>query len=180
MTEKYNHWSKSNIIWSTLLTILCVACFPFNLLVILGIIEPGHNSLAYWIGWVVWLVGMLLIISPMILFPKRGKVPKGKAFVHTTNLVTTGIYRVVRHPQYIGGILAVFVTTMLLYPHWVFAVFGVIGTAVVYFGSREEDKRLLIKFGDNYKIYMKNVPGMNILLGIFRLIKRNRQGYKNG
>ncbi len=178
MTEKYKHWSKSNIIWSTLLTILCITCFPFNLLVIFGIIKPGHNNFAYWIGWVIWLVGMILIISPMILFPRRGGVPRGKAFVHTTSLVTTGIYHIVRHPQYLGGILAVFITTLLWYPHWVFAVLGVIGTAVVYVGSREEDQRLLQKFGEDYKVYKQKVPGMNILLGFIRYNKRRKERIK--
>ncbi|HDR68580.1 MAG TPA: hypothetical protein ENN61_05960, partial [Bacteroidaceae bacterium] len=34
----------------------------------------------------------------------------------------TGIYAVVRHPQYTGGIYAIFLTTFLWYPHWLFGV----------------------------------------------------------
>jgi len=170
------NWTIQNIIISTLITILCIACFPLNLFVIFEVIKPGYNICAFWIGWVMWLVGMLLIISPMILFPRHGDVPKTKAFVHTTRLVATGIYSVVRHPQYLGGILSVFVTTILLYQHWLFVVLGVIGSSVVYIGSLEEDKRLCNKFGKEYEDYMVKVPRMNILLGIFHLIKRKRKG----
>jgi len=36
---------------------------------------------------------------------------------------------------------------------------------------REEDQRLLKKFGDDYKAYMKRVPRMNFMLGIIRLLR---------
>ncbi len=124
-------WTINNIFWSTLLTILGIACFPVNPLVLSGILVTGHNQVAYIVGWVVWVFGMVLVMAPIIMFPRRGGVEKGKSFVHTTRLVDTGIYSVVRHPQYLGGIFAIFITTLLWYPHWLFGILGVIGTAVV-------------------------------------------------
>jgi protein-S-isoprenylcysteine O-methyltransferase Ste14 len=106
------------------------------------------------------------------MFPRRGGVGRGKSFVDTTHLVSTGIYAVVRHPQYTGGIYAIFVTTLLLYPHWLFAVLGIIGIILLYLGTKEEDKRLIEKFGDDYVAYMQRVPGMNIFLGLVRLIRQ--------
>ncbi|MFX1264749.1 MAG: methyltransferase family protein [Promethearchaeota archaeon] len=129
------------------------------------------------IGWIVWAFGMVLVMAPIIMFPRLGEVPKGKSFVSTTRLVSTGIYAVVRHPQYTGGIYAIFVTTLLWYPHWLFAVLGVIGTTLTYLGAKEEDKRLIEKFGDDYIAYMRIVPRMNVFLGVIRLIQRRRQRY---
>jgi protein-S-isoprenylcysteine O-methyltransferase Ste14 len=60
------------------------------------------------------------------------------------------------------------------YPHWLFGVLGVIGTAVVYMGCREEDQRLIEKFGNDYAAYMKRVPRVNIFLGLFRLLQRSK------
>jgi protein-S-isoprenylcysteine O-methyltransferase Ste14 len=115
---------------------------------------------------------MVLVMAPIIMFPRRGGADRGKSFVHTTQLVDTGIYAIVRHPQYTGGIYALFLTTFLWYPHWLFGVLGAVGTAVIYMGCREEDRRLIEKFGDDYMDYMRRVPRVNVFLGLYRWLKR--------
>lgn len=162
---------RQNIVWSALLTILSIACFPANPLVLTGIVEVKSYLVLFIIGWIVWAFGMVLVMAPVIMFPRRGGIAKGKSFVQTTRLVDTGIYSIVRHPQYTGGIYAIFLTTFLWYPHWLFGVLGTIGTAVIYVGCREEDQRLIVKFGDDYVNYMKRVPRINIFLGIYRWLK---------
>jgi len=161
-----------NILWSTLITILGVICFPANPLVLTGVIETSSHLVLVIIGTVVWIFGMVLVMAPIIMFPRRGGVPKGKSFVSTTQLVNTGIYAVVRHPQYTGGVYSIFITTILLYPHWLFVLLGAIGTTVIYVSCREEDQRLIQQFGDNYLAYMRRVPRMNIFLGIMRLVRK--------
>jgi len=103
-------------------------------------------------------------------------VPKGKSFVHTTQLVHTGIYSIVRHPQYLGGILAIFVATPLLYPHWLFIVLGIPGVAILYWSTIEEEKQLVEQFGDGYRSYMQKVPRVNLILGIIRILSRQKHG----
>ena len=117
---------------------------------------------------------MVLVVAPMVMFPRRGGVTKCKSFVHSTRLVDTGIYAIVRHPQYPGGIYSIFLTTFLWYPHWLFGVLGVIGTVVIYMGCGEEDQRLIDKFDDDYIEYMKRVPRINFVAGITRLLRRRR------
>jgi len=160
-----------NTFWSTLITILGIACFPANPLVLTGVIKVDSYTELFIIGWVFWAFGMVLVMAPIIMFPRQGRVTKGKSFINTTRLVDSGIYSVVRHPQYTGGIFSIFLTTLLWYPHWLFGVLGVMGTVVIYMGCREEDQRLVGKFGDEYLSYMKKVPRMNIFLGIYRLLK---------
>jgi protein-S-isoprenylcysteine O-methyltransferase Ste14 len=163
-----------NILWSTFITILCIVCFPANPLVLTGVIEVKSYLVLFIIGWVAWAFGMVLVMAPIVIFPRRGGVPKGKSFANTTRLVDTGIYAIVRHPQYTGGIYAIFLTTFLWYPHWLFGVLGALGTAVVYMGCREEDKRLVEKFGDAYIAYMKRVPRMNVFLSLLGWLKRRK------
>ena len=160
-----------NILWSTLLTVLCIVCFPANPLVLTGVVEVESCTALFIIGWVVWAFGMVLVMAPIVMFPRRGGVPRGTSFTNTTRLVDTGIYAVVRHPQYTGGIYAIFVTTFLWYPHWLFGVLGVIGILVIYMGCREEDQRLVEKFGDDYTAYMKRVPRMDIFSGLVRVLR---------
>jgi protein-S-isoprenylcysteine O-methyltransferase Ste14 len=161
-----------NILWSTLITILGIACFPFNPLILTGVIETEQYTALLIIGGVVWVFGMVLVMAPIVMFPRRGGVAKGKSFVETTRLVDTGIYAIVRHPQYTGGIYAIFLTNFLLYPHWLFGVLGIIGTLITYMGCREEDQRLIAKFGDDYRAYMRRVPRMNFVLGLVRLLRQ--------
>jgi protein-S-isoprenylcysteine O-methyltransferase Ste14 len=155
-------------------TVLCIACFPINPLVLTGLVEPGFYLPAFILGWVVWTVGMVLVMAPIILFPRRGGVAKGQAFVHTTRLVDTGLYSVVRHPQYLGGILSIFITTPLLYPHWLFIVMGVPGILLAYASTRVEDRHLVGQFGEEYRAYMRRVPYMNLPLGLVRLVRQRR------
>jgi protein-S-isoprenylcysteine O-methyltransferase Ste14 len=157
-------------IWSTLLTILGIVCFPANPLVLTDILDVESYLPLTIIGFFVWAFGMVLVMAPIIMFPRRGGVKKGKSFVNTTRIVDTGIYSLVRHPQYIGGMYAIFITTFLLYPHWLFAVLGIIGIVVIFMGIREEDKKLVKKFGDDYVAYMRRVPRINIFLGILRAL----------
>ena len=163
-----------NILWSALITILGVICFPANPLVLTGVIEVSSHLALVILGSVVWLFGMVLVMAPIIMFPRRGGVPEGKSFVNTTQLVDTGIYAVVRHPQYTGGVYSIFLTTILFFPHWLFMVLGAIGTTIIYLSCREEDKRLIQQFGDRYVAYMKRVPQMNIFLGIMRLVRQRQ------
>jgi len=163
------------ICWMTALAILCIVCFPVNPLVLTGVLEPSYYHTASILGWVVWAVGMVLVMAPIIMFPRHGSVPKGKSFIHTTRLVDTGIYAVVRHPQYLGGILSIFVATLLFYPHWLFAVLGVPGVVILYWSTKEEEGRLIERFGNDYRAYIQRVPRMNILLGIFRIVLSRKQ-----
>jgi protein-S-isoprenylcysteine O-methyltransferase Ste14 len=167
--------SGKNILWSVLLTVLGIACFPVNPLVLTGLVNPGYSRAAYIIGWPVWAVGMMLIMAPVIVFPRKGGVKKGTSFVKTTRMVDTGIYGIVRHPQYLGGIPALFCTTLLWYPYWLFAVLGAAGTAAVYMSCRVEDRLMIEKFGDPYREYMERVPRLNLILGLIRFLRRKRK-----
>ena len=164
----------ADIILMTVLTILCIACFPVNPLALTGLLETGYNLPLFVLGWIVWAIGMILVMAPMVMFPRRGGVPRGKSFVNTTKVVDTGIYAVVRHPQYLGGILAIFVATPLLYYHWLFVVLAVPAIIILYFSTDSEERNLIERFGDDYRDYMKRVPKMNIILGVIRQLRRQK------
>jgi len=72
-------------------------------------------------------------------------------------LVTDGIYRYMRHPQYAGIFLALFGQLI----HWptllTLLLFPVIALAY-YRLSRKEEKAMIKRFGEGYKAYMGKVP----------------------
>jgi len=153
--------------------LLCVICFPLNPLVLLKVIEPFENKLLLYFGVVFWFIGMILVIYPFIYFKLKGDVNKGKAYVHTNKIVTGGLYSIIRHVQYTGGILSIFIATPLLYPHWIFVLLGIPGILLIYLGTIREDKLMIEKFGEEYRKYMDKVPAINIVVGVIRKLKRN-------
>lgn len=145
--------------------ILSVLAFPCNPLVISKVLEPNNIEVLLYIGWIFWIVGIsLVILSYSIIYYRKVKV-----------LVDSGIYGVVRHPMYLGWILAIFVATILLHQHWLFVIIGIPGIASVYLISRQEDQRNIEKFGDAYKCYIQTVPTMNLFAGVVRLPRRRRR-----
>lgn len=115
--------------------------------------------------------GVILGWLPVLEFHKKGGVKKGQSYVHTTRVVDTGIYSVVRHPQYVTFIMWAF-SGMLLFQHWIVILLGGPIIPLTYIDLFREDKACVERFGDDYKAYMKKVPRANFLLGIVRRLKR--------
>lgn len=99
---------------------------------------------------------------------------KGKSYIHTTKLVDTGIYSIVRHPQYVTFIMWA-IAGMLLFQHWIVVLLGIPIVPLTYIDLIRADKDAIEKFGDAYKQYMQRVPRMNPLLGIIRLLQRRKR-----
>jgi len=111
--------------------------------------------------------GLVFGCLPVFEFRKKGGVKKGKSYIHTTQIVDTGIYSIVRHPQYVTFILWA-IAGMLLFQHWIVVLLGVPIFPLTYIDLMTADKDAIEKLGDDYKAYMKRVPRANFLLGIIR------------
>ena len=131
--------------------------------------EAGFKVLMY-TGWVIWAFSVIFGWLPILVFRRKGGVAKGKSYVHTTILVDTGLYSIVRHPQYTAGILFS-LALMLISQNWLIAAMGLIVILLLYVDILIADKYEIEKFGDDYKRYMKKVPRTNFLLGIFRILR---------
>ncbi len=70
-------------------------------------------------------------------------------------LVTTGLYRWVRHPLYTAGLMIIWFTPVMTENHLAFAVSL---TIYIIVGARHEEQRLLADHGQVYTQYRKQVP----------------------
>jgi protein-S-isoprenylcysteine O-methyltransferase Ste14 len=112
--------------------------YDFFVSLFLGVIVPISN--------VIILTGMLLVIFGWT-----------KIFRAKNQLVTTGIYSRVRHPQYLGfllitlgmNVLWVNLSTLLLWPVLAFLYYRL---------AKEEDEQMKEKFGDEFLEYKSEVP----------------------
>ncbi len=134
--------------------------------------DPQANALVINLGWGIMTLSAVFGWLPIFTFRSRGGV-KGRSYIHTTVLVDTGAYSIVRHPQYLAGVL-INIALPLITRHWLVIILGIIGAAVIYLNTFDEEKENLQKFGDAYRSYQAEVPRLNFLLGLFRLIRRKR------
>jgi protein-S-isoprenylcysteine O-methyltransferase Ste14 len=70
-------------------------------------------------------------------------------------LVTSGVYRLVRHPMYSGFWLMALAQVLML-PNWVAGPAGLVGFGILFFGRvGREEEMMLNAFGDEYRSYMQ-------------------------
>ena len=117
--------------------------------------------------------GLVFGLLPVLEFRKKGRVRAGKSYIHTTKLVDTGIYSIVRHPQYVTFMLWA-IAGMLLFQHWVIVLLGIPVFPLTYIDLVRADRDAIEKFGDEYKAYMKRVPRANFILGIIRKFRKSK------
>jgi protein-S-isoprenylcysteine O-methyltransferase len=113
----------------------------------------------------------MLAIGALLYFPGIslvlwGRLALGKNYFVSTGfgaqlfagqqLVTTGPFAIVRHPMYIGLILAAF-GGLLIYVTWTMLVFACLAPLVLIRAWREE-QALAAEFGEQWKEYCKRVP----------------------
>jgi protein-S-isoprenylcysteine O-methyltransferase Ste14 len=156
--------SEGKIIVASILLIIqyFLAFFVYKL--------PGWKPLQ-WLGWLTLVVSIIFGFAPIFIFKQRGGVEKGKSFVHTALLVDTSLYAIVRHPQYLAGILFN-IAMILLAQHWLVLLIGLVSAGLIYVDIQTADQEGIEKFGDEYRQYMQRVPQVNFILGLLRIIKK--------
>jgi protein-S-isoprenylcysteine O-methyltransferase Ste14 len=169
--------TKKSVSWMDIIPVTFTSLLIISQIIAGIYLLPGVSQIAIvaYIGMGLyifsgWIFGML----PVVAFRKKGEIKKGKSYIHTTKLVDTGIYAIVRHPQFSTWILWA-IAGMLLFQHWVVVLLGIPIIPLTYLDLLRADKRLIEKFGDEYKKYMRNVPRANFLLGIIRLLRRKKK-----
>ena len=75
----------------------------------------------------------------------------------TEKIIATGVYSLMRHPQYFGGLLA-HVGICFLLSTWYSFFSTPLMFVLVYIISKKEEKELVREFGREYKDYTKKVP----------------------
>jgi protein-S-isoprenylcysteine O-methyltransferase Ste14 len=148
-----------------------LASILFLLQIIIGIVllpDVLQNQFIAYLGVAMYIFsGLIFGMLPVLEFRKKGGVKKGKSYIATTKLVDTGIYAIVRHPQFLTFIMFAF-AGMLLFQHWIIILIGLPIIPLVYLDLIRADKQLILKFDEKYKRYMQKVPRVNFLLGIIR------------
>lgn len=123
---------------------------PASVWTVHNMVAAGMLDGIFWLGWAVLVASTFLInhfelfgLSQVFarLFGKQLSDPKFR---------TPLLYRYVRHPIYLGVLLAVWATPSMTVGHLLFA--GMI-TGYILIGIRLEERDLVKQFGDQYRSY---------------------------
>ena len=134
----------------------CGLGFFFSLMVLIsfnGIWVQNHAFLKI-IGFILYVPAALFVISSFIALKHRGKPTRG--WEETIVLINSGIYRIVRHPMYLGTTLFT-ISFILIAQSIPSTILGIVAIFCFLMAStsKEEDSFNLAKFGDEYREYMK-------------------------
>ena len=162
-----SYWKGNILMWvySILMSLPIILVFIF--------FNYYRLDLVMYAGWLVLAFSVVIILVAGYEFKKEG-APKGRSVVHTTLLVDSGIYAVIRHPQYLGFIMVVF-AFVLMSQHWLSLISGIAGSILFYGDILKEEQSNIEKFGDDYKRYMQKVPRMNVVVRGIRLLRRGKR-----
>ena len=144
-----------------------VACglgIMFSLIVLGHLICKGSDILPLvYIGYAFYIPAAVFVISSHISLKHKGKPESG--WEHTTKLIEGSVYRIVRHPLYLGSALFT-IGIILLIQSILSTIFGLVAIFCFWTASKKEDEFNIKKFGDSYRKYMKKVPMWDFLSGL--------------
>ena len=147
------------------LTSIIGMTFFLNIIVI-NFVTPIIEELVV-VGWIILGIGAVFVVFSIVTLRRRG----------TSKIIDSGIYGIVRHPMYVGG-MVMFFSHIFLGQNWIVVISSITAIVCCYLIILSGDQRNIEKFGDDYKRYMEKVPRMNFVLGVIRLLRRRKRERK--
>jgi protein-S-isoprenylcysteine O-methyltransferase Ste14 len=167
--QGFKEWRNAGLIQAFIIALYAeMYGFPLTVYIFvsfLGLDIPwlhmsGHLW-SYLFGWGAGMAMVEMFIGYAFVFAGISLIAKGWREIYRVRkekrLVTEGVYRYMRHPQYTGIYLAIVgqlihwptIPTLLLFPVIVLAYRHL---------ARKEEKVMIERFGDEYRSYMEKVP----------------------
>lgn len=149
-TSEKNQISYAKEAWEGGAIALLTFVFPL----IIGIIDlilglsriPLLFEIMILIGIIIFIIGTIPFILSFRIISKQ-----------PTKLIKNGIYVHMRHPHYFSNIMHGLSFIFFFRSWWSLLVFS-ISLPIIYYLIRREEKKLILKYGEEYNQYKKQVP----------------------
>ena len=112
-------------------------------------------------AWTLLIISLILIVQGVRLFRQQGELnpdrsddPALTGIEKTTQLVTSGSYRYIRHPFY-SSLLFLAWGIFFKQPSWIAGMLAAAATAFLVFTAKREETENIKFFGEAYREYMK-------------------------
>lgn len=112
------------------------------------------------LSWAFLITSLVLIYLGVQMFRQRGKLDSGRAdpalvgIEKTTELVTSGVYKTIRHPFY-SSLLFLAWGILLKQVTWLGVLLALTATAFLVLTARKEEDENIRFFGEQYRAYMQ-------------------------
>lgn len=166
--KNWREWASAGLVQAFIIALYAeMYGFPLTIYFLVrffGLDAPNLNANLWSSLMGVGELGMIIsmIFGYLLLFLGVGLFIQGWRELYRARqqnqLVTTGLYRFVRHPQYTGLFIGLFGEGVV---HWptLFSISILPLIILAYFLlSRNEEKKVLAQFGEDYQSYQKRVP----------------------
>ncbi|MFZ2412096.1 MAG: isoprenylcysteine carboxylmethyltransferase family protein [Candidatus Methanoperedens sp.] len=102
---------------------------------------------------------LVMVTSSAVIFFGLFLMSKGWSMIHSSHgeLVTDGVYRYVRHPQYLGLIILT-VGLLIQWPTLITLAMWPVLILMYYRLAKREEREALEAFGDRYEEYKRHTP----------------------
>ncbi len=133
------------------------------ILFLLNVTYWFENPFAWYqlIAWFLLFLSIVPVVWGTLLLRKHGKPvekreqdPTLLAFEKTTNLVTSGIYRYIRHPLYCSLLLLTW-GFFFKHPSWAGGALAAVATGFLVLTAQADEAECVKFFGTAYEEYMK-------------------------
>ena len=145
---------------NAMLTVIKIGGLMLWLSPTLYLVNPAWMSwskigLPEWTRWLGVGLGILCAIGIYWLFSSIGSgITPTSATRKEHKLVTSGIYRYIRHPLYTFG-SSMFIALGMMADNWFIAALGILAFIAMAIRTPKEEANLIEKFGEEYRAYMK-------------------------
>jgi protein-S-isoprenylcysteine O-methyltransferase Ste14 len=113
------------------------------------------------ISWLLLIISFVPLIFGILSLKSKGKAaarregePQLLAFEKTTQLVTSGIYRYIRHPLY-SSLLLLTWGVFFKSPAWLGGGLALAASVCLFFTAKADEAECIRFFGESYREYMK-------------------------
>lgn len=139
--------------------------FSWEIILVLFLLNMGYwfldpFGLRQIVSWSFLTISLVLIFQGVRLFRRKGEIDQSRAdpalvgVEKTTKLVTTGVYRYIRHPFY-SSLLFLGWGILLKNVTWLGSILAVGNTLFLILTAKMEEGENTQYFGDKYQEYMK-------------------------
>jgi protein-S-isoprenylcysteine O-methyltransferase Ste14 len=121
---------------------------------LLGVILSKAGMMSMEAAW-----AFVMVTSSTVIFLGLFLMAKGWSSIHSTNgeLVTEGIYRYVRHPQYLG-LIVITVGLLIQWPTIITLAMWPVLLVMYHRLAKKEEKEAMEAFGERYEEYKRRTP----------------------
>lgn len=129
----------------------------------------GHISWVRILGFALYAPAAIFVFGSMVELHRKGEAGDRDALSlsGTTVVVESGVFRVVRHPMWLG--MSIWSVAMILISQSVpGVVLGIVALNLFRMAAVKETEFNIGKFGAPYREYMERVPMLNFLRGLRR------------